>query len=35
MHAVQIAAEGHLGYGHQPWEGPVVQSLSELLEVVA
>jgi putative hydrolase of the HAD superfamily len=35
MRAVQISADGHLGYGHQPWEGPVVQSLWDLLEVVA
>jgi putative hydrolase of the HAD superfamily len=34
MRAMQIAADGHLGYGHVPWDGPVVRSLTELLAVV-
>jgi putative hydrolase of the HAD superfamily len=33
MTAVRIAADGHFGYGHVPWDGPVVHSLSELLEL--
>lgn len=35
MRAVQIAADGHLGYGHVPWAGPTIGSLSELLKGIA
>ena len=34
MRAMQIHAEGHLGYGHVPWAGPVIGSLSEVLALV-
>lgn len=31
MRAVQIEADGHLGYGHVDWRGPVISSLADLL----
>ena len=34
MRAVKVAAEGHLGYGDVPWDGPVIASLSEVLDLV-